>query len=243
MASPDRPGSIDGPALPDMTAAELALGVLDGEARAQALRRVLAEPDFAREVADWRARLDGLSLNVAEVDPGPDVARRVLGAVGGGAASVALPGRARGTRGWKVATSLSTAAAAVLLGLLVLRPPQIVQVPAQPAPAAELPLVAVIAPQAGEAFSAVYDRASRQVRLTGAVTVPRGRTAELWAIGADGVPRALGLLPNRAGGRVTVRSVDVLPGTTLAISIEPLGGSPEPTPTGPVVATGKLVIA
>ena len=36
----------------DVAAAELALGVLDGEERAAALRRVLAEPDFARESSD-----------------------------------------------------------------------------------------------------------------------------------------------------------------------------------------------
>ncbi|MGJ3628226.1 hypothetical protein AB5I41_17070 [Sphingomonas sp. MMS24-JH45] len=44
----------------DMAAAELALGVLDGDERAAALRRVLAEPDFAREVARWRDYLAAL---------------------------------------------------------------------------------------------------------------------------------------------------------------------------------------
>ena len=34
----------------DVAAAELALGLLDGEERAAALRRVLAEPAFAAEV-------------------------------------------------------------------------------------------------------------------------------------------------------------------------------------------------
>ena len=38
----------------DVAAAELALGVLDGEERAAALRRMLAEPDFARDVERWR---------------------------------------------------------------------------------------------------------------------------------------------------------------------------------------------
>ena len=43
-----------------MTAAELALGLLDGDERAAALRRVLADPAFAREVEDWRNRMAGL---------------------------------------------------------------------------------------------------------------------------------------------------------------------------------------
>ena len=50
MTDPIRPG----PAEPDVAAAELALGLLDGEERAAALRRMLAEPGFAREVERWR---------------------------------------------------------------------------------------------------------------------------------------------------------------------------------------------
>jgi len=240
MAPPDETDATG----PDMTAAELALGVLDGDDRARALHRVLSDPGFAREVADWRARLDRLFIDAPEIDPGPEVERRVLAGVGWPATAARMAtNRRERTGAWKVATALSTAAAAVLLGLLVLRPPEIVRLPAPAAPVAAPPLVAVIAPEQGEPFSAVYDRSSGEVRLTGVVVVPGGRTAELWAIGADGVPRALGLLTDGSDRRVRVRSIEVLPGTTLAISIEPVGGSPKPTPTGPVVATGKLVIA
>jgi len=223
----------------DMTAAELALGVLDGRDRADALRRLLSDPAFAHEVAEWRARLDGLFLTLPSVEPGSAVDRRVLAGIRDPA-----PPKGVGAGRWKAATALSTAAAAALLGVLILRP---TQPPAPPAPlparVVERPLVAVIAPQKGEPFSALYDRASGEVRLTGAVVVPRGRAAELWAIGADGVPQALGLIADDTGRGVRVRSVTVRAGTTLAISIEPEGGSPGPLPTGPVVATGKLVIA
>ena len=57
MTTPDAPRDDSGP---DMTAAELALGVLDGEERAAALRRVLADPVFAREVERWRRYLAAL---------------------------------------------------------------------------------------------------------------------------------------------------------------------------------------
>jgi anti-sigma-K factor RskA len=69
------------------------------------------------------------------------------------------------------------------------------------------------------------------------------RVPELWLIPADGKPRALGLL--RADSAVTI----VIPAAlrphasanaTLAVSLEPPGGSPTGAPTGPVVATGKL---
>jgi anti-sigma-K factor RskA len=220
---------------PDMLAGELALGVLDGEERAAALRRFLADPAFARDVADWRARLDALAVTVPSVDPGPELEQRILASIG----SVATRRPASLTR-WRWATAISTAAAAALLGLLVLRPATVVQAPAPTRPA---PLVAVIVPQGSEPFAAVFDPSVKEVRLTGTVSVPSGRDAELWAIGSDGVPQALGLLASDDVRRVVVRGVVVGAGTTLAISIEPVGGSPGPAPTGPVVATGKLVVS
>ena len=57
-------------------AGELALGVLDGEERAAALRRVIADPAFAREVERWRDRLSGLHEEWPEADPGPAAERR-----------------------------------------------------------------------------------------------------------------------------------------------------------------------
>lgn len=219
---------------PDMLAAELALGVLDGPERADALRRVLAEPDFAREVDWWRARLAAMFADWPEVEPGPDMARRIAAIPDGGRA----PGHGTGGR-WRWVAAVSSIAAALLLGILVLRP--------QPTPVAPAPvirsapaLVAVIKPEQGDPFGAVFDPATREVRLSGAVAIPAGRDAELWTIGGDGVPHAAGLL--RGGGaRLTLANhLTVGAGTTLAISIEPVGGSPKPTPTGPVVATGTL---
>src|SRR6478752_4202357 len=62
---------------PDMAAAELALGVLDGEERGAALRRVLSEPGFAVDVERWRGYLAALFDLWPEVQPSPDVLARV----------------------------------------------------------------------------------------------------------------------------------------------------------------------
>jgi anti-sigma-K factor RskA len=66
---------------------------------------------------------------------------------------------------------------------------------------------------------------------------------ELWLIPADGKPRSLGLL--RADRAVTITIPPNLMGqivsnAVLAVSLEPLGGSPTGQPTGPVIASGKL---
>lgn len=223
--APDDPFLTD----PEMTAGELALGLLEGDERAVALRRMLAEPDFAREVEAWRMRLAGFYDIWPEAVPGPDVARRIA----------AIPDGGRDTAGrWRWLAALSSAAAAVLLGVVVLRPDPVVPAPVfHVAPS----LVAVFTPERGDPFGAVFDPTTRMVRLAGAVAVPADRVAELWAIGGDGVPHAAGLLTEAVGRRlILARGVGVAAGTTFAISIEPVGGSPKATPTGPVVATGLL---
>jgi anti-sigma-K factor RskA len=86
------------------------------------------------------------------------------------------------------------------------------------------------------AFAAVLDGDTLEVAREGAAA-EAGRDYELWAIGGDGVPRSLGLLR----GAQTVLTSDLLvPGVTLAVSLEPLGGSPAAGPTGPVLAAAVL---
>ena len=69
---------------PDMLAGELALGLLDGRERAAALRRMLAEPPFAAEVAWWREALGPLFDEVPAAEPpagGFDRVERMLDGV------------------------------------------------------------------------------------------------------------------------------------------------------------------
>ena len=214
-----------------IAAAELALGLLEGQERADALRRMLAEPEFAREVERWRETFGGLFEQWPEAEPGPRLARRILG----------LPTAAEhNVRRWQWLTGASTAAAAALALILVARPARVVVTPAPPI-AQSAPLIAAVAPEGGEPFAALYDAGRGDLRLSGTVAVPRDRDAELWAIASDGVPRSLGVLRRGRDGivMVTLRS-PLAAGTTLAISIEPVGGSPTQAPTGPVVAKGKL---
>jgi anti-sigma-K factor RskA len=77
-------------------------------------------------------------------------------------------------------------------------------------------------------------------------TVPEKHTDkdyELWALQADGTPHSLGVLPKSGRASVTLDSAmmaAVAQSSQLAVSLEPLGGSPEPTPTGPVLFVSPL---
>ncbi|NWA39967.1 anti-sigma factor [Pseudomonas reactans] len=66
---------------------------------------------------------------------------------------------------------------------------------------------------------------------------------ELWAIAPGGKPISLGLLPASGKGRIQLsdaqRALLTAP-LTLAVSLEPHGGSPTGQPTGPVLYQGQL---
>ena len=218
-----------------MTAAELALGVLDGPERAAALRRVLAEPVFAAEVAWWREQLAALLDEVPAVEPGADVFARVERAI----SRPATPVRAGWL--WPSLAGATSLAAAASLALLLARPEPAPRVVVQPPTAL---LAGVIAPtEAGEPISAVYDPGTGTLLIGGNRLVDAATDPELWVIGADGVPHSLGLLHSGGTTRVAVREADrsrLVADAVLAISLEPPGGSPKRAPTGPVIAKGAL---
>ena len=234
----------------DLAAAELALGLLDGEARVAALARVAADPAFALAVAWWEARFAALFADGADVAVPPAVLRRIEASLDG----LALDGGRRvvaandnpGVGAWRGAAIAAGLAACLLLVvtvMLALRPaPEPVRVPVPVPVAAQAPLLAALAPSEGKGapIAAAYDRESGVVRIGGAVAVPAGRSAELWAIRGTAAPRSLGVM---AAGRVVVPTAlraQMAADTVLASSIEPAGGSPTGLPTGPVVAAGKL---
>lgn len=229
---------------PDMAAAELALGVLDGDERAAALRRVLAEPPFAREVARWRAYFAQLFAAWPAVAPPEGLFARIEATLDGGATPVL-----RRTGWWPAIAGVATVAAACLALVLLLRPASPPVLPT-PAPARAVPvLVATLAPtdttSEAKPVAALYDPATSTLRVGAAPLASAGKAAELWVIPADGAPRSMGLLDAAAATPVPVgpdRRALLAPGATLAVSIEPPGGSPTDTPTGPVVAAGTLAL-
>ena len=218
---------------PDIAAGELALGVLEGGERAAALRRVLAEPGFAAEVAWWRDQFASMIDAVPEVAPRAGLFERVENSI-----HTPLQPVRRGWL-WPSLTGVTSLAAAAALAVLVLRPEPVPVTPQAPA----LLAAAISTTAAGEPLTAIYDPAAGTLRLTAAALADAQHSAELWVIGGDGVPHSLGLL--RHGG-VTALPIDpslrarIAAAAVLAITVEPLGGSPSGAPTGPIVAKGTL---
>lgn len=228
----------------DTAAAELALGLLDGAERTDALRRVLAEPAFAAEVERWRTQFGTLFVAVPDAVPADELFGRVERSIAPAAApaptaTVVTPLPRRWA--WPSIAALSSMAAAVLFTLLVTRSPTVAPVDRPTAPA--LLAAAVVPTASGDAMSAVYDPQAGSIRLTAASLADARHAAELWVIGGDGVPHSLGLLHAGATTALVVAAADrprLAAAAVLAVSIEPVGGSPTGLPTGPVVAKGIL---
>lgn len=212
-------------------AGELALGLLDGEERAQALRRTLSDPDFAREVEWWRAHF---ATMLAEVRPVP-APQGLIDNIG----APSLP-KPRNRLRLVVPAALTAVAAAALF--MILRPTSTVLPPVDRSPAVTLLAALQSSDGAGTPISAIVDRGAGQIRVVATGIAPAGKAAQLWVI-RDGVPRSLGLLSDTGTTRLALPATEreaLQAGLVLAISIEPPGGSPQATPTGPVVASGPL---
>ena len=223
---------------PDVAAAELALGLLEGEERAAALCRLLADPAFARDVERWREQFAVLFAEVRGTDPGRDHGERVIARLDGPAA--------RASGAWKPVAIAASLAAAGLSGLLVMRPDPAPTPAPVVAAAAPAPMVAAFMIKGHEApIVATYDSAGGMLSMPGPMPIPEGKSAQLWAIVGSDAPHPLGLF-REAGERVEAEAKSPAPmpaGTTFAISIEPLGGSPTGAPTGPVVGSATLIRA
>ena len=196
-----------------------------------------------------------LHEEVAAIAPPPGLWSRIEDALGSGPAandnSAALH---QAVTKWRTATGAMTALAACLALVLVLQQRPIAAPTPQPAPAAAPaapaapPMVAMVGDKQATKVMVSWDPSARQMVLAVAGTLPgdASHSHELWVIPADGTPRSLGMMP--ADKQSHMRLAEALAsllqqGATIAISVEPRGGSPTGAPTGPVIATGALTRA
>lgn len=241
----------DAPHPRDAEASEYVLGTLDLAERRTLERDMAGDPALARAVRAWEARLDPLADAVAPVEPGAALWSAIQRAVAGeggdrqdGAreseaeiVDLARHAALRRSRSLWRGVAVGASALAAMLALYVAAD-RAMPGPAQPTLVAvvnrsgELPALLVrIDPRAGLV----------QVRAMAAETPP-DHSLELWSVRAGEAPRSLGIV----GAAVTravlpAGSAGRLENATIAVSVEPRGGSATGLPTGPVVYTGRLV--
>ena len=217
--------------------AEYVLGVLSAHERHAVEQRIAREPAFAREVAFWEERLGGLAEGIAPVRPPSGAWTRIEAAVNRGSPVTTRSSLWQSIVFWRgLALGASALAMACLAALFYL---------AQ-APTLRPPLVAKLDETSGKSgFFAAANPVDGSLTIVPAalLTGQEQHALELWVIPSGGKPHSLGLIDPGHPVKVMVPPElrpHVAADSVLAISVEPLGGSPTGQPTGPVIANGKL---
>ena len=256
--------------LVDQLAAEYTLGVLRGGSRRRFETISQHDPAIRLAVETWRLRLTAMTELGAAVAPPPEIwpaiERRLnlVNARRDAAAARPVPPAAAPARpaarpkpnwfenlsfwrGWSIA---ATAIAAIALVVSIRELSTVAPVPAPvPAPqVAQEPRIGYVATLADDKSNArmlvTWDDRTSEVtvrRLSGS-SDPSDKSMQLWGLPKEGHPVSLGVLPVGGTARFKAASVNAFP--MLAVSVEPVGGSPNPNgPTGPVVYTGKVIPA
>jgi anti-sigma-K factor RskA len=228
----------------ELLAAEYVLGLLEGEALLEARGLVRRDPAFAEAVAAWERRLAPMLDAIPEHAPPPELWPRIEKAIGAGEPAGGEVIQLRRHRNlWRTYAAAMTALAAALGFLLLFGPGR------QPAPIVQpqpppLLVASLAATDERTALTLVYDQGRRSLLVTPAQIASRpGRDHELWVVPASGTPLSLGLIRGGEASRVAIRpeiAALLRDRATVAVSVEPAGGSPTGRPTGPVVATAEL---
>jgi len=236
----------------DMLAAEYVLGTLPSAERAAIALRSRHDKPLAAAIEAWERRFAPLAETVAAREAPGHVWARIeqrLDGMGqddmgqGPAAAIArLAGAERRMRRWR-ATAIAASALAASLVLFV-------GVRELSRPASEKALVAVLQKDAqSPAFLVSVDLEKKLLTIRAVAAPPQpGKSYELWLVHDElKAPRSLGLI---GGGPFTVihpklaaYAPQTIKQATLAVSLEPEGGSPTGAPTGPVLYAGKLIQA
>jgi anti-sigma-K factor RskA len=227
----------------DLRYAEYVLGVLDAGARAAVAHEVETTSEAAVAVALWQRRLMPLADDIDDVAPAPYVWARIHDTL-----HLDEPSRTPPSKGlwdnlplWRW---LGIGASAVAVALLV-----VVSLPRMaltPTVVSAGYMASTIQQDNGSTgWTATMDLQHARMVVVPAMPVAfaEGRAPELWLIPAGGKPISVGMI---ARDKPVTLALDPAllarlgPTAALAVSVEPIGGSPTGQPTGPVIGKGTI---
>ncbi|MDX1676490.1 anti-sigma factor domain-containing protein [Arsukibacterium sp.] len=213
----------------DALAVNYVLGGMQGRARQRFQRLIATNNQVRSTVWHWEQHLNPLAASLPATTPRAEVWQKIQRRLGWLSQEQVVSRSSRPL--W-----LSLAAAAcVMLAVIFLQPVTLIPATTE---------VAIIQTTDAKALWLV-SRKEQQLMLkaTAAVTASTENDYQLWMLPADGQPPvSLGILPQQ--GEVTVQwpkaalGIDI---AALAVSFEPLGGSPTGQPTGPVLFTAEVI--
>ena len=224
----------------DFAAAEFALGTLEPAGRATLAARRRREPELDAAIRAWEARLAALSEATPPIEPPvdflPAIEARIRAAASASDGVATLHKR---LWRWRAAAIGATGIAAALAIGFVAREATRTNAPTE--------FVAILQKSGDSpAFVASINLAKGELSVRPVAAPPQlGKSYELWIIEPTlGAPRSLGVIDAAAvtrGARLAAYDRSIVEDATYAVTVEPVGGSPDGKPSGPPVFVGKLV--
>jgi anti-sigma-K factor RskA len=229
------------PELRDRLAAEYALGTLRDGARRRFESWLRTDAELRALVTKWHEHLVPLTESLLERAPHPRVWEAITARIPALQPPPAPPGWWNSLSFWRGLALATTAAAVFAIGMNVLRTPG--SAPAQLTAALPSIIATITDQKTGEplAFLMVPSNGDELVvKLAASVAVPDDKTLQLWMAPekvAEGAPTlaSVGLVSASAKLaavplRLTAENLATLKTAKgLGLSLEPLGGSPQPT--------------
>jgi len=215
----------------DQLAAEYVLGTLRGAARRRFDQLIIERADVRMTVWRWERYLSSFASRIKPQQPAQRVWRKIRRRIR--APELVTSNAFSWWRNLRVALPAAIAAAWLAVVLL---------------PTQNMDRMAVFADTGATALwviSADLDDKLLRTEPLHAEASPVDKSYELWILPAEGPPLSLGLLEIRRGIveiPITAQLAHALETAgSLAISLEPAGGSPTGLPTGPVIHQASLV--
>ncbi|MDH6264969.1 anti-sigma-K factor RskA [Rhizobium sp. SG_E_25_P2] len=225
----------------EIISGEYVLGVLSEADRKRVEARMATDAKFAMQVRRWQTNLADFNDDYEAAPPPSHVFRRIE-------AQLFEDERANGasltSRAWNsLLLWRGLAVAGVLAAAWIGLAPRLQPLgPGQP----PRPLVAELTSEKnGFNLVATYDFGTGRLSVIPAALRQNGpKSLEVWVIEDGKPPLSVGVLPETGRGDIVIPTslrASFTAGRTIAITVEPLGGSPDGKPTGPVIAAGRAV--
>ncbi|MCG8393699.1 MAG: anti-sigma factor [Pseudomonadales bacterium] len=217
-------------------AAEYVVGTLQGMARQRFERWMMRSARLRRQVWYWERRLHPLNVSLPEASPPrgawQSIEQRLFA---DSAIRVSAFGWWQSLVAWRWSTGIAMLA---VFALLIWTP----------SPTVVTRYVGVVQSPQAEPLWVVNASADHRLTVKALPLVQpaaAGRDYELWLLPESGAPVSLTVLPTgdtQLQIQLTDQQVrELLQSRSLAISLEPAGGSPTGQPTGPVVYQTRLI--
>jgi anti-sigma-K factor RskA len=216
----------------DRVAGDYVLGTLRGSPRRR-FERLCTTSDAARQAMHrWEDDFSVLSRTLTPVEPSAGVWLQISRRLSIGAGAV--PHRPRRWRTWSLAAAASLIAVGLVVGLIM------------HARHAELQTIAVLGRDATQPLWRIertQEATALTIEVVGSVQAAKDSAFELWALPRGGNPVSLGILP--ASGTTqrmlsAAQRAALLAADKIAVSVEPSGGSPTGSPTGPIIIVAPV---